>query len=156
MACDAELAADTRSIQRNSEHRSVSTRHVKRQSLQDPVQVSKIEQHAGWNPRDELGAQSVEESRGRMSLYPILPHQPSTFPSSFPSKRPCSVPDFPRCFCVGEHTCLSTPGPSSAVPRAYENSSVHPTQPETEDLVDENWMENFVDMNACAVPDAEH
>lgn len=145
MACDAELAADNRSIQRNSEHRSVSTRHVKRQSLQDQVQMSKIEQHAGWNPRDELGAQPAEESRRRMSLYPSLPNQPSTFPSS--------------CFCVGDHTCLSAPGPSPAVPRAYENSSVHPTQAETdwaEEPVDENWMENFVDMNAGAVPDAEH
>jgi hypothetical protein len=145
MACDAELAADNRSIQRNSEHRSVSTRHAQRQSLQDQVQMSKIEQHAGWNQRDELGTQPAEEPRSRMGLYPIPPNQPSTLPSS--------------CFCVGEHTCPSAPGPSSAVPRAYENSSVHPTQPETdwpEDLVDENWMENFVDMNAGAVPDAEH
>lgn len=159
MDCDAQLAADYRFNQGNVEHRSVPTTEIKRRSLQDQIRLSSIEQHASWNPTDEMGEQSTEESRGRMGLCPILPNQPSTFHSAFPSKPPFSASDPPRCFCIGEHTCLSVAGPSSVIPPTYENPNMHAARPEadwTEDAIDESWMEKFVDTNACAVPDAEN
>lgn len=149
MDCDAQLATDHRFNQGNVEYRSVSTTEVKRQSLQDQVRPSKIQLHGGWNPRDDLGAQSAEESTGKIGQRPIIP---STFPSTFPSESPFSVPDPPSCFCIGEHTCVPCTGPSSTIPTPYGNFDIPTAQPEADDSI---WMDSYVNTNACAGPDAE-
>jgi len=157
MDCDAQLTADHRFNQGNAEHRSVPSTEIKRQSLQDQARPSKIQLRAGWKPKDDLEALPAEELRSKIGLCPILPKQPSTFASAFPLKPPFSLPVPQSCFCVGKHTCLSTPGPS-AVSTSYGDLNMHTTQPPanwTEDSLDESWM-SYINTNNYTEPDTDN
>jgi hypothetical protein len=108
--------------------------------------------------RSVLEAQLAEESRGRIGQRPILPQQQSTLPSAFPSRPPLSVLNTPSCFCIGEHTCLSSASPSSAMSMTYGNFQIPTTEPQADlpdDTHDLSWM-GYLNTNSGAISDVEH